>query len=72
MPAQHRLWAHDVHCLSPPRCQPSQEKQDQAVFSVQPRTGDGASHHEHLLSEEGVLGQELRPCPDEIPNSACG
>ena len=48
--------------VPPSAAQPGQDEQEQAVIVVDPRSPDAAAQHDDLLTEQGIFGQELRPC----------
>jgi len=67
MPAQQRLGLDYLQGVSPSAAQPGQDEQEQAVIAVDPRSADTATEHDHLLTEQRILGQEFRSCAGEIP-----
>ena len=67
MPAQQRLGIDDVQSVPPSAAQPGQDEQEQAIIVVEPRSSDAATQDDDLLTEQSILGQELRACAGEIP-----
>ena len=60
MPAQQRLGTDHMQCVAPAASQPGQEEQQQTVVAVQPSSLDTTPQQDILLTEQGVLGNELR------------
>jgi hypothetical protein len=65
-PAQQRVGLHDEEGVPPGADPPGQQDQERAVRRRDGRTPDAASQHDHLLAQHGVLGEQLRPTPQEI------
>ena len=71
MPAQQRLGTDHMQCVAPAASQPGQEEQEQTVVAVQPRSLDAPPKHDDLLTEQGVLGNELRARTGEVTGRGC-
>ena len=52
--------------VSPSAGEPGQDEQEHAVLAVKPRSPDAATEHNDLLTQQSILGQELRACASEI------
>ena len=69
MPAQQRLGADPMQRVAPSVSQAHQDEEEQAIVAVEARPVDVATQHDNLLTEQRVLGHELRPRASEIPGA---
>jgi len=72
VPAQQRLRPNDQQCLPPGADPTSEEHQERAIRRRHGWARDVAAQHDHLLAKEGILGEQLRPTPQEIRAGHCG
>ncbi len=70
MPAQQGLGTNHAQGVSPSTVQSGEREKHQAVVAVESRPPDAATQYDDLLSEQGVLGQELRSRTREITGGA--
>lgn len=60
MPAQQGLRTNHAQGASPSTVQSGEREKHQAVVAVESRPPDATTQYDDLLSEQGILGQELR------------
>jgi hypothetical protein len=67
VPTEDRVWFHDEKGISPPRDKTGENHEKPPLIRGEPRLLDGPSRDDELLAQECVLGDELLPRADHVP-----
>jgi hypothetical protein len=72
MPAEQRVGLDDDEGVPPGADSAGEQHQERAVGRRHGRALHAAAQHDHLVAEEGVLGGQLGPTPQEVRADPCG